>query len=70
MPLLISPHQNNLGNSTSSASAGNRSDTFPFGVSDASNPVAIVSLSARRAERSGSLVMRPASPRSISMGRS
>ena len=61
------PSQNNRGNSTSSASAGNRSDTFPFGVSDASRPVVMVSLSMRRADRTGSPVMWPASPRSTSL---
>jgi hypothetical protein len=45
---------------------GKRSDTAPLGVAEARYPAAIVSLSTRRAERSGSPVMREASPRSIS----
>jgi hypothetical protein len=39
------------GKRASSASIGNRSDTAPFGVSDASRPVAMTSLNTRRAVR-------------------
>ena len=46
------------GKSASSVSAGNRSESLPFGVSDPGQARAIVSLSTRRAVRSGKPVIR------------
>lgn len=54
------------GNSGSRLLAGNRSETGPFGVLDASSPSITRSFSTRRAERSGSPVIPDASPRSTS----
>lgn len=56
----------NRGNRISKLWAGNRSETGPFGVADASSPSFTRSFNTRRVERSGSPVILDASPRSIS----
>jgi hypothetical protein len=54
------------GNKSSSACTGKRSDTSPFGVSEASIPSAMTSFKTRRADLSGRPVILSISPRSNS----
>ena len=54
------------GNKSSSACTGKRSDTFPFGVSEASIPSAMTSFKTRRADLSGRPMILSISPRSNS----